>query len=158
MRTHKSGLVVTSWNDQVKGRTADGEEFTRPAKYDKNLDCYFTFRGEDYYCKEFLTLPPLIHRMLDISTAHLSPESIQLLDAVKEGRNKECSLVLFDKGGYGYIIPIVDGDETDNSDLPDDLQDVIHFAKNLGCTWIMFDGDGTMYEDSLPIWNENINP
>lgn len=154
MRTHASGIVVTSWNDQeVKGRTIDGEEFTRKSKYDDNLDCYFTFEGVRYYDKEFRTPIPLIHRMLDISTAHLSPESLRFLDSVKEGSNPECSLILFDKSGYGYFIPIIDEDEIDSSVLPEDLRNVIKFAKSNRCSWIMLDGDGTMYEERLPIWD-----
>ena len=75
--------------------------------------------------------------MLELSTAHLSDET---LDALKTGSLE--SVISYDKTvGWletvGYFVPITGLEEN----LPTDLDSCFQFAEKLGADWIMFEND-----------------
>ena len=79
----------------------------------------------------------LKHVMLELSTAHLSDET---LDALKTGSLE--SVVSYDKtDGWletvGFFVPITGLEEN----LPTDLESCFQFAETKGADWIMFEND-----------------
>ena len=77
------------------------------------------------------------HVMLELSTAHLSGET---LDALNMGSIE--SVISYDKavgwlGTVGYFVPITGLEEN----LPVDLESCIRFAEKRGADWIMFESD-----------------
>ncbi|WP_442951658.1 DUF5983 family protein [Paenibacillus sp. GYB003] len=83
---------------------------------------------------------------LKLSTSHIHPKSNQWLSDDEQG-----VLAVFDKHIYGYWILVPDA-EADLKDVPDDLQHILRFASELGCSWIMLDGDGQVIEE-LPTYD-----
>ena len=77
------------------------------------------------------------HTMLELSTAHLSDET---LDALSMGAID--SVMVYDKtagwlGTVGYFVAITGLEEN----LPFDLESCFRFAENRGADWIMFEND-----------------
>lgn len=75
--------------------------------------------------------------MLELSTAHLSGET---LDALNMGSIE--SVISYDKtvgwlGTVGYFVPITGLEEN----LPVDLKSCFRFAEKKGADWIMFESD-----------------
>src|SRR4051812_23741863 len=88
-----------------------------------------------------------IHKMLVISTSHVSRETARLIDyPVKRGASS-ASLgipVTFGKGKYGWFVRVPEGEP--DWQCPSDLKHVLAFARRHRCEWIMFDQDA----DVLP--------
>ena len=79
-----------------------------------------------------------IAQMLVLSNNHIQESTAELLD---EGCD---ALVVYDKPGYGWFIPIIQDDdylEERKEDIPSDLYEVLLFAQTHGCQWLMFDRD-----------------
>jgi len=150
---HINGLEVMAWDDTVvRGVDASGKPFTAESDLDLYTgDSCFLFEGVRYYRKEFETQPPVIHRMLELSTAHLSPETMHFLDN-QDFCSPVQSIILFEKKTFGYFIPIIDEQYMADKEWPADLMNVIRFAEAHGCTWIMLDSDGA-FVDGLPRWD-----
>ena len=77
------------------------------------------------------------HVMLELSTSHLSCET---LDALNTGSIE--SVICYDKtvgwhGTVGYFGPITGMEEN----LPFDLESCFRFAERRGADWIMFESD-----------------
>lgn len=88
-----------------------------------------------------------IHRMLVISTSHVSRETARLIDHHVEQGVSSASLgipVTFGKGDYGWFVNVPEGEL--DWQCPSDLKDVLTFARCHKCEWIMFDRDA----DVLP--------
>jgi hypothetical protein len=89
--------------------------------------------------------------MLDLSTAHLSSVTRELMD------NDATDAILFKMGDYGWFVHVPS--KSDGIDVgehcPRDLAACIHFAQEHGADWIMFDTDAKVvpglpdYEDAI---------
>ena len=82
---------------------------------------------------------PTIVKMLDLSTGHVSAETAARLDAGNFG---------YVKGEYGWIVPTL----RLSNEVPDDLAKVMAYARDLDCSWIMFDRDADIIPD-LPTFD-----
>jgi hypothetical protein len=83
---------------------------------------------------------PVILAVLDISTAHLAPETMAALDTEPTARWPIA-------GGnipYGYFIY---AHEENDGSIPDDLWACIEFARAHGCSHLRFDRDGEPYTE-----------
>jgi hypothetical protein len=85
-------------------------------------------------------------RMLEISTGHVSKEGVDILT---DPNNSDVSV--YDKGDYGWII-FVESEIDDK--LEQSLKDILQYAKDHGCQWVMLDCDGIEI-DELPIYDWN---
>lgn len=90
---------------------------------------------------------PLIHRVLDISTLHISLADMRNLEANQEG------LTAY-KYEYGFFVLVPELKElNDYNKLPEPWSDCmrkcIGFAQRLKCSWIKFDQDGDVYEENV---------
>ena len=87
--------------------------------------------------------PPEFTRMMTISTAHLTSETISLM---AEECNMQCSLPpVYAKSDYGFFMYCTKGE--DYSELPDDLANCIKFAHKHHCEMICFDTDGPVIKE-----------
>ena len=93
--------------------------------------------------------PSYVRRILDISTAHVSGRTAELIRCER----LHAFAVIFEKGDYGWLVyvPSEPGNE-DHPDFPADLKAVMVFARKLDCDWIMFDRDGVIL-DELPAFD-----
>ena len=91
-----------------------------------------------------------IYHMLTLSTAHLSGETVNTLDAVINGLSTSPMPVCYPKKDfcihedYGYFMHIADEndiDEEEEEKYPTDIKDVLAYARKHHCQWIMFDCD-----------------
>ncbi|TBR75380.1 MAG: hypothetical protein EPN64_13135 [Burkholderiaceae bacterium] len=78
--------------------------------------------------------------MLDISTAHLSLMTRELLD------NEAAGVISYPKGGCGWLVYVPQREDNDESrgigeDCPCDLGECLRYAQDQGAHWIMFDCD-----------------
>ena len=84
--------------------------------------------------------------VLDLSTAHLKPETVSLLD--------DTPAHLWPVSGghipYGYFMYAHDENMGDPG-IPDDLWACIEFARANGCSHLRFDCDADSYE-GLPVY------
>ena len=78
-----------------------------------------------------------ITKMLTVSTANISMETAELLDG-------DISIVVYNKGVYGWFIHIPDDPE--EYDIPQDLLKLMNFAKDLDCEWLCLDRDGEVLD------------
>ncbi|NYF23574.1 hypothetical protein HDC33_000399 [Sporosarcina sp. JAI121] len=83
-----------------------------------------------------------ITSLLEISTAHITAKTNQWLFWTG------CPIVIYPKGTYGWVIPIIDYDE----ELPTDILHILAYGKVKGCHWIMLDCDGDRTND-LPTYD-----
>jgi hypothetical protein len=86
-----------------------------------------------------------MEKMMVLSTAHVTHETRVRLD----NENFD-GLVAYDKAEFGWWIAIVE-DELDPTQLPDDLRQVLIYAKKFGCAWVMLDCDADTIDD-LPTY------
>ena len=83
-------------------------------------------------------------KMLDVSTAHLSPETRQRLETSDiEG------VLFYPKGPWGWFINVPSREDglTVGDEVPADLKNCIEFAQTLEKEWIMFDCDGSIVQE-----------
>lgn len=140
-------MKVTKWDELVvQGIDLTGKEFQTAAERDERGDAFFRLHGTDWYAKEFLTetIRP-IRNMLDLSTGHVSKETIQFLDEQADSEG-ETSFIVYKKIPWGFFFPVF---PEERPDLPEDLQRLLNYANDHSCTWIMLDADGEIV-DELP--------
>lgn len=97
-----------------------------------------------------MTMPTNLemHRMLCLSTAHISHDTRDKLDAVCDFNavNEASDLVIFEKYGFGWFLPVDVNlqahDEGHLEHMPDDLVEALRFAYRQGADWLMLDCDG----------------
>lgn len=80
-----------------------------------------------------------ISKMITVSTAHVSTETAELLE------NGKLNIVVFDKGDYGWFIYLSNEDDY-YYNIPTELNNLMKFAKDLGCEWLCLDCDGEVLE------------
>lgn len=89
-----------------------------------------------------------VRNYLDASTAHISAETNEYLETVA-GSNQICLTVAACE--YGYFISVPPESEYDES-VPDDLRNVLDFARDAGCFVLRLDADADKI-DGLPTFN-----
>lgn len=85
---------------------------------------------------------PEIHRMLTLSTGHITKETSILLD------NDKMEVVAYRKDDYGWFVTCWNLDGT----LPDDLRACAEYAEKNECDWLCLDCDGSVVDD-LPAYH-----
>lgn len=92
-------------------------------------------------------------KMIDVSTAHLSPDTRQRLETSDiEG------VLFYPKGPWGWFINVPsrkDGLIVGN-EVPADLKDCIEFAQTHEKEWIMFDCDGAIVNELPTFESEEV--
>lgn len=91
--------------------------------------------------------------MLTLSTAHICPDTAELLDAEALDSNHLQYLPVYSKDEYGWFIYLSSYHLADKPQVPEDLRACIEYAQNLGCEILCLDRDGEQVEDRLPIYN-----
>ena len=95
-----------------------------------------------------------IHKMLVLSTMHVSQSTAELLDiGCPSIHNGHCADGIgYPKGDYGWFVYVPEEPEQD-SDIPADLLAVVvAFARAQACNWVMFDRDADKIDD-LPVFD-----
>lgn len=87
------------------------------------------------------------HKMVCLSTGHITEQTCNnWLPANSSSR-------YYEKGEWGWFVHVPeDGYLRTDEDLPPDLARCIHFARQRGFDWIMFDQDGPVV-DHLPTYD-----
>ena len=90
-----------------------------------------------------------ISKMLTLSTAHVTKFTA---DMFHYNVHKSVLPVYYSKGEYGWLVHIHELDD-DMSVLqyPTDIQELIAYARSLGCEWLCLDQDGPI-NPNLPSW------
>jgi len=83
-----------------------------------------------------------ILKMLDLSTAHVSKETAQMLD---DDRLSDF-VVPYQKGDFGWFIWVP---PVEHEGVPADLRAVLAYARTQQCDWVMLDCDAETI-DNLP--------
>ena len=86
-----------------------------------------------------------ISKIITLSTAHISPSTMDKLDA-----NSSSVPPCFKKDKFGYFMlsnEDVLNDYADNEYFPKDLKQCVEFARLHDCDWIMFDGEADEVEE-----------
>jgi len=81
-----------------------------------------------------------IHKMLALSTGHLTRETRGLLDQAANPHRQTMAYkmpVTFMKDEYGWFVHVAE----DTPLCPTDLEACLHLARHKHCGWIMFDRD-----------------
>lgn len=92
-------------------------------------------------------MPPIL-KVLELSTAHVSPDTATLLDRGAPVGTTYYELVC----GAGWLLLVPESDEAlDNESLTKDIASIITYARGHGCRWVLFDGDADKVAD-LPTW------
>jgi hypothetical protein len=81
-----------------------------------------------------------ISKMLTASTDHVSGETKQYLDnAIMDSSH---GVIVYDKPTYGWFIVVSEDFEDRKELIPEELFNLLLFAKDLNCEWLMLDVDG----------------
>lgn len=102
-----------------------------------------------------------IHKMLTLSTAHITPETANQLDEylgyfaeedpnhrpAEEPEQQFEGLAVYPKAEYGWFIYIGHADGAEG--LPADLAYLIGFTQQQGCLWLCLDRDGDVVDDLI---------
>lgn len=97
---------------------------------------------------------PHIHRMLDVSSAHISTDTWNMLDAEWQSCNTPLEgITVYQKDCYGYIVYLV-SDEIDLSVIPSDLACAIRYAQKHDCDVICIDRDAEIYDNLEVVTND----
>lgn len=89
-------------------------------------------------------LPLELHSMLALSTAHLKPETIELMNS-----GEVAGVLYYPKSIWGFFVYVPsakDGIEID-PEAPQDLRNCMNAARQLGHGWLMFDQDVTPVDE-----------
>src|SRR2546428_10155927 len=92
-------------------------------------------------------------KVLDVPTAHLSPQTRQRLEAFDvEG------VLFYPKGPWGWFVNVPSREDglVVGEEVPTDLKACIQFAQTLEKEWIMFDCDGTVMQDLPKFVDEEV--
>lgn len=88
-----------------------------------------------------------IHRTLTLSTGHISGETAKLLSDDAD----EIGYLVF-KNDSGFMISVTE--DTDDDTIPDDIKELMQFAKKCKCDMIQLDSDGPdMSAHGLTVYN-----
>ena len=92
-----------------------------------------------------------IVRMLEISTAHVTKETADLLthevELIKAGEPCGTTISVEDHRGFGWLIHVQTDDyEAYEADMPEDLRCAVAYARKLGCCWLLLDQAASQIE------------
>ena len=88
---------------------------------------------------------PHVRRFYDLSTAHLSAETIEMLDA---GRGGPMSA---DPVEYGWLVWINEDEAAARGlGVPEEMLNIFRIAKAAGCDYILFDRDAPL-SGTIPV-------
>lgn len=94
-----------------------------------------------------------INKMLTLSTCHITEETNnRMLDLSPEEILDLFPIIVYPKDGYGYFVVVPFENEENSRRVPQDLKDIIKFAKANSCEWVMLDSDG-LANEYLPSYN-----
>lgn len=101
-----------------------------------------------------------IQKTLVLSTNHLPKWMADAMDAIDanrlyvtpEGREEAMDDVSFDVVEYGYRVHVSEDPEIWDPQ-PVEIRAAMKLANANGCTWIMFDRDGFIYDTLLPVYD-----
>jgi hypothetical protein len=99
---------------------------------------------------------PEIRKFLDLSTAHLTMASRDMLDELgRYSAEGSPSSYLVGSTGFGWFVSAnpADNEREDEEDIPDDLWAAMKHAKANGCDHILFDADAPRDPD-LPAFED----
>jgi hypothetical protein len=92
---------------------------------------------------------PFVFKVLDLSTAHMTPQDNKRLEAeVHEGQAP-----VYELKAHGWLVYV--GEIEDNwpaVTMSEAFRNVLKEAKELGCDYVRFDRDGRTYEE-LPVFD-----
>lgn len=92
---------------------------------------------------------PQVRRVLDISTAHIRPQtSVMLSDEIEQSLG--VSPVIAESLTFGWLVYVPEG--PDHGFIPKELRDCFTLARSLDCDWVRLDPDGAIV-DGLPIYD-----
>ena len=96
---------------------------------------------------------PFLVKSLDISTGHLTKLETNLLDEAAKGESE--NPVIAYRYEYGYFVYVPTADEPDylvyaEYGYSKQFIAILRRAKELGCKYAQFDGDGIQYNDLEP--------
>lgn len=92
-----------------------------------------------------------IHKTLVVSTGHITKEDSEFLSVPHPS-----SLIIYPMGDYGWWIFVgergmrdcdMSDEEVIDEGGSEDLVRLIKLAREQGCTWLMLDRDGPVYDD-----------
>jgi hypothetical protein len=98
----------------------------------------------------------MIGKYLDLSTAHLTPATRELLDDEPDF----VTTVMKHPGGYGWLVYVQQDDvdpEEDAENIPPDLLACLKLAREHDCVWMLFDCDADTIP-GLPTYDDDGNP
>lgn len=90
-----------------------------------------------------------IAKIMTISTAHIKSDTIL--------RSHNSNVIMFSKGMYGWFVYVPEYNIREYGTYPNELLDVLDYAREEGCTWLLLDLDGPIinelptYEWTAPI-------
>lgn len=89
-----------------------------------------------------------ITKNLDISTAHMDQNDAELLDENDDSFFSRDPIIVyrFDEGYFIYIGGDLDTEAIKDFGYSQEFIEILKWGKNLGCTYVKFDRDGTTYK------------
>lgn len=81
-----------------------------------------------------------MHKMLDVSTGHITKETSEWLSAQARTKNS-VDLIVYEKGGNGFFVLVLN---VEASAIPPDMASILNLASRCECDWIMLDSDGNV--------------
>lgn len=96
-----------------------------------------------------------IAKIMTISMAHIKSDTIL--------RSHNSNVTIFSKGMYGWFVYVPEYDIRECGTCPNELLDVLDYAREEGCTWLLLDSDGPIinelptYEWTAPVRTYNFN-
>jgi hypothetical protein len=87
-----------------------------------------------------------IEKMLVLSTAHITEKTKDWLEQLPE------AFIVYPKEEYGFFIPLWEGIlKEKKGEIPNELHNIMVYAKKKDCDWIMLDRDAFIIDD-LPLY------
>ena len=92
---------------------------------------------------------PFLVKSLDISTGHLTQLETNLLDEAVKGESENPVVAYKYEYGYFVYVPTENLDYLALAEYGYSMQfiNILKRAKELGCKYVQFDGDGIQYDD-----------
>lgn len=87
-----------------------------------------------------------IHKMLDVSTSHITEETARKLDVEVFGIMDGMDLVVYKKECGWFVAVPSDLENLPVNRIPEDLKQCLEVAIEHDCTWIVFDCDVAVVE------------
>lgn len=92
----------------------------------------------------------VIVRTLEISTAHVCPAGREVLSDPDQ-----CAVTAYEKGDFGWLLYVPVDEPTPTKPtpgLPRSLIDILTYARQHNCRWVMLDCDAYIVRD-LPVYD-----